>query len=295
MNKLVSIIVANYNKEKYLENTLNSILNQTYSEIELIIVDDNSSDNSVHIIKKYVELDPRVFFYQKPTKSIKGPSSSRNFGYLKSKGSLIFFFDSDDELVPNAVEEKISLLESKNFDWIITSIKINKFDESQIDRVFNTDIPKYEDIFIDFLRNNMTIHTSGPFYRKYVLDSIFQHSNNNIFNTEISNGEDIELAYRVVLQGFEFEIFDNQHTLHNLFETSLCSNLYLESESIKFRKSNLYKLIMIDLLIKSSFFKKKYIPNLKSITFKIITKSIYFRDILMLGFSLKIFLKLYFR
>ena len=91
--KLVSVIVPCYNGEKDIERCLNSIVNQTYKKIEVIVVDDGSKDNSKELIKEYVNNYPNVNYYYKKNG---GLSSARNFGLKKATGDYIAFVDSDD-------------------------------------------------------------------------------------------------------------------------------------------------------------------------------------------------------
>lgn len=102
MNKKVSIIVPVYNAEKYLSRSLNSIINQTYNNLEIIIVDDASEDNSKKIIKKYALKDNRIIpFYSEINQ---GVSKSRNMGLSTFSGDYVVFIDADDILVKDAIE-----------------------------------------------------------------------------------------------------------------------------------------------------------------------------------------------
>lgn len=85
LNDTVSIIVPIYNKEKYLEKCLDSILGQTYRDLEIILVDDGSTDNSLAICQRYAEKDPRIKIYHKPNG---GVSSARNLGLEKVQESI---------------------------------------------------------------------------------------------------------------------------------------------------------------------------------------------------------------
>lgn len=91
---MVSIIIPNYNKEKYLRQCIESVLNQTYTDIEVIIIDDVSTDSSREIILEYADKDSRV----KPIflKQNGGVSSARNTGILAAKGEYVTMLDSDD-------------------------------------------------------------------------------------------------------------------------------------------------------------------------------------------------------
>lgn len=98
---IISIIVANYNNDKYLHDALNSILYQTFTNWECIIVDDGSTDNSRNIINSFIKKDPRFI---KIFKQNGGVSTARNIGIKKTSGEYIMFLDSDDCLVQNAME-----------------------------------------------------------------------------------------------------------------------------------------------------------------------------------------------
>ena len=101
LNNTVSIIVPIYNKEKYLEKCLDSILGQTYRDLEIILVDDGSTDNSLAICQRYAEKDPRIKIYHKPNG---GVSSARNLGLEKSTGKYISFVDPDDFIHSEFIE-----------------------------------------------------------------------------------------------------------------------------------------------------------------------------------------------
>lgn len=106
--KLVSVIIPSYNASKFIDFTVNSVLAQSYSNFELIIVDDGSTDDTEIKIKKYL-LDERVRYFK-----IKngGVSNARNFGANISKGEYICFLDADDFFLPNNLQEKVDVLDS---------------------------------------------------------------------------------------------------------------------------------------------------------------------------------------
>lgn len=88
-----SIVIPVYNVEKYIDRCLNSVLKQSYKDYEVIIVDDESPDNSIEIINKYVNIDDRFKVYSKKNG---GLSDARNFGVKKTSGDYLIFLDSDD-------------------------------------------------------------------------------------------------------------------------------------------------------------------------------------------------------
>lgn len=93
MKETISIIIPIYNCDKYIKNCVNSLLNQTYSNIEIILIDDGSTDESSSTCKEMENLDSRVSFYHQDNK---GVSSARNYGIKMSKGTFICFVDCDD-------------------------------------------------------------------------------------------------------------------------------------------------------------------------------------------------------
>ena len=103
---LVTVIVPVYNTAKYLPKCLNSIINQTYKNLEIICIDDGSTDDSSKIIEQYAKKDPRI----KPIRqSNQGQSSARNNGLTKATGDYISFIDSDDEIKPSFIAKLYSL------------------------------------------------------------------------------------------------------------------------------------------------------------------------------------------
>ncbi|MDC0637800.1 glycosyltransferase, partial [Flavobacteriaceae bacterium] len=105
MNPLVSIIIANYNRAHLIEETLDSIKNQSYTFFECIIVDDGSTDNSVNVVQNWIQGDERFQFFKRPKSIRKGANACRNWGFKeKSKGDLIKFFDSDDIMLKDHIK-----------------------------------------------------------------------------------------------------------------------------------------------------------------------------------------------
>ena len=108
---LISVVLPVYNVENYLEKCLNSVVKQTYKNIEIIIVNDGSLDSSIDICNKYANKDSRIKVFTKPNG---GLSDARNFGIKKSMGEFITFIDSDDYVTDDYVEYLYSLVEKYN-------------------------------------------------------------------------------------------------------------------------------------------------------------------------------------
>ncbi|MBS5190333.1 MAG: glycosyltransferase family 2 protein [Lachnospiraceae bacterium] len=111
--KIVSIIIPIYKTEKYLRRCIESVLEQTYKKIEVILVNDGSPDNSLNICEEYEKKDSRVHIVNKKNG---GLSSARNAGILVATGDYITFLDSDDYLKLDAIESLFQVLEKTNAD-----------------------------------------------------------------------------------------------------------------------------------------------------------------------------------
>lgn len=98
----ISVIIPIYNTEKYLDKCLNSCINQTFKDIEIILINDGSTDNSFEICKKYLKIDSRIRLFNQENR---GQGFSRNFGIMKSKSDFIYFLDSDDFIEPDTIEQ----------------------------------------------------------------------------------------------------------------------------------------------------------------------------------------------
>lgn len=127
-NVLISIIVPAYNVEKYVEQCIISILEQSYSNIEVIIVNDGSTDNTGQIIDKISESDSRVRVLHKKNG---GVSAARNSGIEMAKGEYLVFVDGDDYISQDYVEYMLSLIESTNSDFCLSKYCYTKRGEKQ--------------------------------------------------------------------------------------------------------------------------------------------------------------------
>lgn len=115
MKPSLSIIVPVYNNERYLENTLNSVLRQSYEDFELLLIDDGSGDDSLTICQKFAGRDRRVRVICKENG---GVSSARNRGLDEAQGKYIAFIDGDDCIDPQMYEIMIGVLEGEKVDLV---------------------------------------------------------------------------------------------------------------------------------------------------------------------------------
>lgn len=131
---LVSIIIPVYNVERYLEECINSVINQDYANLEIIFVDDGSPDKSIQLLERYAAIDKRIIVIRQPNS---GVSHARNAGIEASKGDYICFADSDDYLEVNYVSYLLDLAVKRNADISITTEMFSNFNlhQTSLDRV----------------------------------------------------------------------------------------------------------------------------------------------------------------
>lgn len=111
MSPLVSVIIPSYNRENYIAETIESVLNQTYDNIELIVVDDGSTDKSRNIIDSYGD---KISILEHPGRINKGQSAALNLGISISQGEYIAFLDSDDLFAPDKIDKQVRFLEENS-------------------------------------------------------------------------------------------------------------------------------------------------------------------------------------
>lgn len=166
MNHLISIIIPIYNAEIYLEECINSIIKQTYTNWELILVNDGSTDNSELICKKFSTQNNKIHYFSKKNE---GVSIARNYGITKAKGKWITFIDSDDYIEEDYLHQFSS---ENNCDMIIGGYNIFGIENKTINPESFKIITIQPDnfIYIDVPESNPNInilyHICGKFFRK---------------------------------------------------------------------------------------------------------------------------------
>ena len=126
MEHLISIITPSFNSGKFIANTIESVLAQTYKNWEMIIIDDRSTDNSREIIESYIEKDQRIKLIKLDKNA--GVANARNFAIQKSKGNYIAFLDSDDMWLPKKLEKQLSFMIENSY--LFTYLGYEKVDEN---------------------------------------------------------------------------------------------------------------------------------------------------------------------
>ncbi len=118
MSELVSIITPSYNTARFIEETIQSVLSQTYTDWEMLIVDDCSTDNTDEVVAPYLA-DPRIRYLKNEKNS--GAAVSRNYALREAKGKWIAFLDSDDLWAPDKLAKQIAFMKENGYDFSYTN------------------------------------------------------------------------------------------------------------------------------------------------------------------------------
>lgn len=187
---LVSIIVPVYNAEKYLNRCIDSILSQTMTDFELLLIDDGSKDNSGRICDEYAEKDARVRVFHKPNG---GVSSARNLGLDNAKGKWITFVDADDRCSCNYLEHLLSKVDDTDLIISYAVICDSTGEKAEVYPEYRVNATNFERLFVD---SDMHWHTS-PWAKLYRASIIYENSLR--FNEMMHIGEDADFLFSFML------------------------------------------------------------------------------------------------
>lgn len=217
MSKLISIIIPVYNGEKYLEDCLNSIKNQTFENLEVIIIDDGSSDGSINIARNFVENDGRFIIIETENR---GVSRARNLGLEIAKGEYIGFVDCDDIIEPRMYEKLYSILEEIcdnnviaccSFNNQINNLNIISRDNNKIE-IWNNE-KSISELFVNKLVQGFVWNKLYP--KKILKDKIY-------FDYKIFSHEDLLFNFKVLENNSVKIAFTNEELYHYRINESGC-------------------------------------------------------------------------
>jgi len=276
---LVSIIIPCFNYADYLPETINSVLNQTYKNLEIIIVDDGSIDQTKDLSQKFSKQDSRIrYFYQKNN----GTSSAKNFGIEVSTGDFIQFLDADDILLPNKIGKQVQYFKKdRNLDIVYGDARFFESETKKLYKNYNLTNYKWmpevsgfgEKIIKELAYKNMMV-ICAPLVKKSSLLNV------GIFDKRLKYCEDWDLWLRCAINKLKFRFSPERETISlirvhsksaTVNTTQMCfsyfqmSAKYLEDTSIcekykkllrRFQKVNL-KLFCYLIMKKNSWEKSK--------------------------------------
>jgi glycosyltransferase involved in cell wall biosynthesis len=201
---LVSLIMPTFNRAHLIEETIKSVIAQTYKSWELIIIDDGSTDKTAIIISKYVHQHSNIHYFTRPSHLPKGANTCRNFGKSLARGEFIKWIDSDDILTPKALALQVDYLKY-NPDIDVCISQIGFFHVEGGKQVFSkaTWSPKIYafDPIKDYLFNNIKWQTAAGLWRKQCLP-------NEPFDVHLKNSQEWIMHFKMLLRNVRFMCTD---------------------------------------------------------------------------------------
>ena len=185
MNELISVVIPVYSAEKYIKRCLNSIMNQTYDNLQIVVVNDGSTDDTKKILEEYSNNDNRIVVINQ---SNAGVSQARNNGVAKTTGKYLCFVDSDDYIRQDMIEKLYTRLSKSE---LCVCGFANKFDEKETEGPipFESEGKKSRDEYLKTMSGYLYSVYFGALWNKLYLADIIK-KNNIVFRKDISLAED---------------------------------------------------------------------------------------------------------
>ncbi len=210
MNAEVSIIIPTFNRAHLIGETLDSILQQSFQNWECIIVDDGSTDDTEKFIETYSKKDTRFIYLSRQKNLKKGANSCRNYGYSNSNGDYIKWLDSDDILLPKAIENQYNLFSNGSPDVVVSKLEFIDFKTKNRIKV---NAIQSDDLIYDYFIGKIAFYVSGPLWKKSFLEK-----QEVLFDEKISNLDDWDFNLRMLYNRPKI-VFDDtlvvQYRIHN--------------------------------------------------------------------------------
>lgn len=197
---MVSIVIPAYNRAHLIGETLDTIIAQTYTNWECLVIDDGSADATIDIITKYTEQDNRIKLYKRPNTKPKGANACRNIGLYKSEGDYIVFFDSDDLMTKNHLEVKVNAIEKFNCDYVITKTK-NINGEKYPNHYYSFDKIKLTPY--NYISHKINWLTLDIIIKKHVIKNVF-------FNENLQSGQEYNFYSKLVVSSINY-YYENEY------------------------------------------------------------------------------------
>lgn len=238
---MISVIIPAYNSADFIENALNSVINQSYDNWEIIIIENGSTDQTTEICNHYI--NSKIHLYH----SEKGVSNARNFGITHSSGEWLLFLDADDTLTVDALSALVNLSKNKMADLIVADYATKHKKYTKKINLYKT-VKEIDDYFVFCLTHpTQYCNTAAVLFSHRI-----QHENNILFDSELNYAEDsaflidflkkskiiltIDIPVYNYTVNMQSAVRSGKNRLQQAYERSIitvCSKLENESEKIK--------------------------------------------------------------
>lgn len=195
---LVSIIIPTFNRVHLLEDTLNSIVSQTYVNWECLVIDDGSEDNTDKFMESFLKKDQRFQYHKRPKNKLKGGNAARNYGFQLSKGVFVQWFDSDDKMEPEFLSLKIETFLSKQVDIVISKSKYFGVEEPYF---YNYNFKASDINFLSYSTGPIAWKTPDFMVKREIVENIE-------FNENLSAGQEYNFICKLLLKSNNISMLD---------------------------------------------------------------------------------------
>lgn len=231
-NPEVTIIMATFNRARYISAALESIIQQSFTDWECIIIDDGSTDRTQDVVNRFLNQEPRLRYYKRNKDYKKGLPGCRNFGIDLAKGRYIVFFDDDDIVHPDNLGMCVNVLQTNRKDYCRYLRKTFYGDfKEEFDRNRDVEIHNLEgNVLEDMLTERLPFNSCQVMWKKECFEE-------NYFNESLMYAEEWECYSRILMSGVEglnlkkVLFFGRKHSQSNTGEFYQNSSLRLESHS----------------------------------------------------------------
>lgn len=207
-----SVVISVYNKEKYISNTLESVLNQTFQDFEIVILNDGSTDNSEMEILAFK--DNRIRFFSEDNR---GAGAGRNYVIKKAQGDYIALLDADDYWYPFYLEEQLRLITKYPEAYVFATSSEIKRKEKTFQRSYSINLKNKNDLKLNYFKASLLdsiLHSSSTVLKKEVFENV------GFYDPNIKSGQDTDLYVRI---GLNYNI---------IFSPKVCVSYLIISNSL---------------------------------------------------------------
>ncbi len=212
---LVSVIIPAYNKSDYIGEAIESILSQSYRNLECYIIDDGSTDKTALVAEKYLKVDNRLHLLKQ---SNRGLSNARNVGLSKAKGDYIQFLDADDWITSDKLKNQVQAALTNKADIVYSDYLcvsgVNLSDTWTYSRVELKEVP-FEDFLTEWEKE-----LSIPIHCMLFKSNLF--SNGILFDEQLESHEDWDLHLQISLKKAYYFYLPGQNSYYRILQNSMC-------------------------------------------------------------------------
>lgn len=217
---LVSVIIPCYNAEKYISETLDSILNQTHKQLEVICVNNNSTDKTVEILTSYQTEHSHIHVYHEKKK---GASHARNKGLEHAKGEFVQFLDSDDIILPEKIEKQVAYAVTNKLDVVVSDRSV--MDESMSEVISTIEFPEISTRLLPIAIAEI-ITSGNPLYNTEAIRKI------GGYTADLPIAQDWDFHIQLIKANAQFGYLKGDFFHSRTVENSLSSNWFKPSKRL---------------------------------------------------------------